>query len=48
VVIYGHIRVSLLGGDHAIAHLIGVPFTFLLPFLLAHFLETTADVESNG
>lgn len=48
VIIYGHIRVSLLGGDHGLAHLIGVPFTFLLPFLLARFLETTADVESNG
>jgi hypothetical protein len=35
VIIYGHVRVHLLGGEHAYAHLIGVPFTFLLPFLLA-------------
>jgi hypothetical protein len=38
VIIYGHIRVFLLGGDHAFAHLIGVPFTFLLPLFLARFL----------
>jgi hypothetical protein len=37
VIIYGHIRVYLLGGEYAYAHLIGVPFTFLLPLLLAHF-----------
>lgn len=35
VLIYGHLRVYLLGGDHTAAHLIGVPFTLLLPFLLA-------------
>jgi alpha-1,6-mannosyltransferase len=36
VLIYGHLRVYLLGGDHFPAHLIGVPFTFGLPFLLAY------------
>lgn len=35
VVIYGHIRTHLFGGDHAPAHLIGVPFVFVLPWLLA-------------
>jgi hypothetical protein len=35
VIIYGHIRLHLLGGNHYLAHLIGVPFVFLLPFLLA-------------
>jgi hypothetical protein len=35
VLIYGHLRVYALGGDHFPAHLIGVPFTFGLPFLLA-------------
>lgn len=33
--IYGHLRVYLLGRDQLLAHLIGVPFTFLLPLLLA-------------
>ena len=35
VLIYGHGRVFLMGGDHFPAHLLGVPFTFGLPFLLA-------------
>lgn len=35
VLIYGHLRVYALGGDHLPAHLIGVPFTFGLPLLLA-------------
>lgn len=35
VVLYGHARVFLLGGDQALAHLIGVPFVFGLPWLLA-------------
>ncbi len=35
VVLYGHIRAFLLRGDYLVAHLIGVPFTFLLPLLLA-------------
>lgn len=35
VLIYGHLRVTLLGGDQLLAHLIGVPFTFGLPFVLA-------------
>ncbi len=35
VVIYGHVRVYLLAGDHLPAHLIGVPFTFVLPWILA-------------
>jgi hypothetical protein len=35
VVLYGHIRAFLLRGDYLVAHLIGVPFTFLLPLWLA-------------
>ena len=35
VVIYGHLRLFALGGSHHWAHLIGVPITFGLPFLLA-------------
>ncbi len=35
VLIYGHIRHYLLSGSQFWAHLIGVPFTFLLPFVLA-------------
>ena len=35
VLIYGHLRIYALGGSQAVAHLIGVPFTFGLPFLLA-------------
>lgn len=35
VLIYGHLRVYAFGGSHVAAHLIGVPFTFGLPFLLA-------------
>ncbi|MFQ5421729.1 MAG: hypothetical protein ACE5EY_15360 [Anaerolineae bacterium] len=34
VVIYGHVRAFWLGGSHLAAHLIGVPFTFLLPWVL--------------
>lgn len=35
VIIYGHIRQFVLGGDQVLAHLIGVPFVFVLPWLLA-------------
>lgn len=35
VLIYGHLRVYALAGDHVPAHLIGVPFTFGVPLLLA-------------
>lgn len=34
VLIYGHLRVHILYGSHTLAHLIGVPFTLLLPLLL--------------
>ncbi|MFZ0544839.1 MAG: glycosyltransferase family 87 protein [Candidatus Promineifilaceae bacterium] len=37
VLIYGQIRTHLLLGQHVYAHLIGVPFTFLLPLILACF-----------
>lgn len=35
VIIYGHLRTYLFGGDHRVAHLVGVPFVFVLPFFLA-------------
>lgn len=35
VILYGHMRIYLFGGDHSITHLIAVPFVFLLPLLLA-------------
>lgn len=35
VVFYGQWRVSLFGGDQVVAHLIGVPLVFGLPWLLA-------------
>ena len=37
VILYGHIRAILLGGNQLLAHLIAVPFVFLLPFILARF-----------
>jgi hypothetical protein len=43
VVIYGHLRAFLWGGDQAIAHLIGVPFVFLLPWLLARAPFSKSD-----
>jgi len=36
VIIYGHIRVYLLGGDQWLAHLVGVLFVFVSPFFLAY------------
>jgi hypothetical protein len=35
VLIYGHLRLYAFGGSQMAAHLVGVPFTFGLPFLLA-------------
>lgn len=35
VLIYGHLRTYTLGGSQLAAHLIGIPFVFLLPPLLA-------------
>jgi hypothetical protein len=41
VVIYSHLHVYALGGNSLLTHLIGVPFTFGLPFLLAALPEWT-------
>jgi hypothetical protein len=46
VIIYGHLRVSLLGGSLFFAHLIGVLFVFFLPFALARF-STPAQISNN-
>lgn len=35
VLIHSHIRIGLLDGSHLWGHLIAIPFTFLLPLLLA-------------
>ena len=40
VLIYGHIRAYLLSGDHLAAHLIGVPFTFVLPLIIGRWQHT--------
>lgn len=37
VLIYGHLRVYAFSGDQLVAHLAGVPFTFILPLLLANW-----------
>lgn len=37
VIIYAHLRIYLFNGDQAAAHFIGVPFTFLLPLIVAFF-----------
>ncbi|MEZ4590781.1 MAG: hypothetical protein R3D55_06520 [Chloroflexota bacterium] len=45
VLIYGHLRTYLLGGSQLAAHLIGIPFVFGLPLLLAgrgHFMTQIA------
>lgn len=38
VVIYGHLRVYAFAGDALVSHLVGVPFTFILPLLLARWV----------
>ena len=44
VIIYGHVRVSVLGGDQVMAHLIGVPVVFVLPWVLAALpVDRTVD-----
>jgi hypothetical protein len=48
VIIYGHIRVYLLGGQQAYSHLIGIPFTFLIPLFLARFPSTMVDLKTNN
>jgi hypothetical protein len=35
VLIYGHLRTYALGSSQLAAHLIGIPFVFVLPYLLA-------------
>jgi hypothetical protein len=47
VIIYGHIRVGLLGGSSFAAHLIGVPFTFLLPLAVGLYLKSYL-ADKNG
>jgi len=46
VLIYGHLRVYALGGSALLAHVIGVPFTFGLPFLLAWY--RTRPTKADG
>lgn len=35
VLIYGHLNAYAFGGHQLLSHLVGIPFTFALPFLLA-------------
>ncbi len=37
VLIYGHLRAYVLGGNYLLAHLVGLTFTFGLPLLLARY-----------
>ncbi|MBK7893449.1 MAG: hypothetical protein IPJ90_00825 [Anaerolineaceae bacterium] len=49
VLIYGHLRTYLLGGSQLAAHLIGIPFVFGLPLLLAgrgHFMTQIAFFDA--
>jgi hypothetical protein len=46
VIIYGQVRVTLLGGDILLGHLIGVLFVFFSPFILARFSTTSLFDES--
>jgi hypothetical protein len=39
VVWYAHVRIYGFGRDHLLAHLTGVPLTFLLPFVVAYMLR---------
>lgn len=50
VLIYGHLRVYALGGSALLAHAIGVPFTFGLPFLLAwhHTRPAKSDYDLSA
>lgn len=53
VLIYGHLRVYGLGGEHELAHFIGVPFTFGLPLAVGYWVwrregqPAAAGVESE-
>ncbi len=47
VLIYGHLRFYALGGSSLLAHIIGVPFTFGLPFLFA-WLQAKPPGSSEG
>jgi hypothetical protein len=49
VLIYGHLRVYALDGNHFPAHLLGVPFVFGLPFLLAlQIWPIGSEIPSNS
>ena len=45
VLIYGHLRVYVLGGNYLLAHLVGLAFTFGLPLFLAHLQTNHLDVR---
>lgn len=50
VLIYGHLRVYVLGGSQLAAHLIGIPFVFGLPFVLARLTnrQVKPALPQNG
>ena len=43
VILYGHIRIHLLGGSQLLAHIIGVFFVFVAPFFLAMLPRAVND-----
>ncbi len=47
VILYGHVRIYLFNGNHAVAHLVGVPFTFLLPLILPFLIKTPKMTPSK-
>jgi hypothetical protein len=47
VIIYGHIRVAWLGGSNVVAHLVGVPFVFGIPLLMAFLTSRRAGKQSS-
>jgi hypothetical protein len=48
VIIYGHVRVWVLGGSNFAAHLIGLPFTFLLPVAVGLYVKVYLDKKPAG
>jgi hypothetical protein len=47
VLIYGHIRLDLLGGDLLWSHVFGVVFVFFAPFLLARVVSLTPHAQEG-
>jgi alpha-1,6-mannosyltransferase len=48
VIIYGQIRVALLGGTSFASHLVAVPFTFLLPLAVGLYIKSYLAKKNAG